>query len=195
MNCRYLAICCLALIADSSIGAETGNKVSAPYDRLAAAEAEIADLKFRIFLLETSMEKKADVKSSATFDPARSQYQRIDTYLGAFAVSITDVKPFADGVVLTVNLGNLTSASFPGAHLDIAYGPRFVPLGQGAKLAEKLAAGTAWQKALKKYSTDLTTELKPGHWNPSRVVLPDIRPDGFGHVELTLTVNSALMNE
>jgi hypothetical protein len=55
---------------------------------------------------------------------AQTVYMCLDANVGTFAVSLADVRPFADGVKIRLNLGNLSSVTFAGATLALKYARR-----------------------------------------------------------------------
>jgi hypothetical protein len=114
--------------------------------------------------------------ASADFDPTEPAFQRINSGVATFAVSVQDVSQFGDGVKLKLNLGNLTAASIVGVTLHIAYGPRR-PKGEGYY---------DWFNNLKKKDAEILETLVPGSWNPTTVVLPGIEPRNFGYVSISI---------
>jgi hypothetical protein len=72
-------------------------------------------------------------------DPASPSYQCIDGILGTFAVSIENVRRFADGVKVTINLGNLSSATHTDSKLNLRYGRR---------MPDDFAKYDAWETTL-----------------------------------------------
>jgi hypothetical protein len=114
--------------------------------------------------------------TSAEFDPSDSTFQRINSGVATFAVSVQDVSPFGDGVKLRLELGNLSAASIVGVTLHVTYGPR-VPTGDGFD---------AWYTNLKKKDAEILDTLVPGSGYPTTVVLPGIEPKNFGYVPVSV---------
>jgi hypothetical protein len=100
----------------------------------------------------------------AEIDPSDPKFARVDTDVGSFAIAVTDVSPFGDGVKLKVDLGNLTSASVSGVKLHLTYGAR---MGNSETY-------TAWSDKLKHKDAEILTPVLPGSWNPVSVVDPRI---------------------
>jgi len=166
-------------------------------DRSAAVKAmagEISALTERVDKLEqtisgdegTIMALQADMAgySKATLDPAQRTYARLDANIGTFAVVLTDVRPFADGVRVRLNLGNLTSATFTTATLALKYGRR-PPV--------DYSAWDAWKASLREKKESVTEKLLPNHWNPVQLVLPGIEPKDFGYLEVSMSTNMIQM--
>jgi hypothetical protein len=116
----------------------------------------------------------------AEFDPSEPTFQRIDSSTVSFAVSLVDVAPFGDGVKVTLNLGNLSSAAVSGVTLHISYGPR-------TPTDDKYLT---WVDNLKKKDADITETLEPGSWNPTKVALPGIDSRTFGYLSVSIDAKS-----
>lgn len=153
--------------------------VEAQNTRIEALEEKLRQAELKLFFLELSK----DPYKSATFDPAADEgFGRIDTSVGAFAVSIQEVKPHADGVRVRLHVGNLTSATVSGGTFKAKWGPR-MPKAEGSAWA---ASYGEWQKLLQEKDAKFTEELKPGTWNNLTLTLPGIPPEQFGYLELSL---------
>lgn len=153
-------------------------------DRLQELEGEILVLKIEVEGLKSS---KQTAHSFGIFDPLESSFQVLRTDTGTLAVAIKNVEGFADASRLTIEFGNLTSATLSDVQLDFTYGPRMPkPLNFGS------GELGAWTDSLKKHSLSLTKDLKPGNWNPIQVVLPGIKPSDLGYVRIDID-NSAIM--
>ncbi len=144
---------------------------------LQSLRKEVAQLRVKLF----RQELMRDRYKNATFDPASSEgFSRLDTSVGSFAVSIQDVRPHADGVKVRLHIGNLTTATILGGTFKVKWGPR-VP-----EEKDWLTHYEDWNKALKEKEMNFMDELKPGTWNNVTLTLPGIRPDQFGHLELSM---------
>jgi hypothetical protein len=143
---------------------------------------EIADLNFKSNMSETLMnflrENAHPSYNYAEFDPSDTTYQRIESGLGAFAISIEEVKPHADGVRVRLRIGNLTSGTFNGGKINVEYGVR--------QNDESVAKNYYdWLKAQKKKEINFTEDLRPGFWNNVSINLPGIPPQKFGYMKLS----------
>jgi Protein of unknown function (DUF3251) len=120
--------------------------------------------------------------ATASFDPAADQgFVRLDTELGPFAVSLEDVRPFADGLRVRLHVGNLTSATIVGASLKAKWGPR-LPQNATADFTHY----EAWHSSLKEQEVRISKNLEPGRWNNVTLALPGTKPEDFGHLELSM---------
>src|SRR5258708_284503 len=115
----------------------------------------------------------------AEFDPTDSKFQRVDSDVSTFAVSVEDVAPFGDGVRVKLYLGNLSSATISGVTLSIEYGSRKPKDGDDD-------ATNKWYADMKTKDADITNQLLPGSWNPVSIVLPGIEPKNFGYMVLSI---------
>lgn len=147
---------------------------------------QIESVRLEVTELRTKLDEQEimiDEYKKASFDPAAAEgFSRLDTSVGSFAVSIQDVKPHADGVVVRLHVGNLTSARVNGGTFKVKWGPRRPPSGE----KEWFKAFSDWKKNLKETEVKFTQELRPGTWNNVRLALPGIPPAKFGHLELTM---------
>lgn len=155
--------------------------------RLSKLEKEVNELSMRVLKNEMTSALDDMRFTSAEFDPSESKFQRIDTSLGSFAVSIQNVEPFADGIRVTLNLGNLSSARFNGATLNLRYGARNNIQVTDADSSSKFSA---WFASLQSKDIDITDSLLPGNWNPVEIVLPSIEPKEFGYLEVKIKTNT-----
>jgi len=154
------------------------NRIDKLEKDLRSARIDIGASRFRISNLEQQY-------STAQFDPASKGFQRVDANFGSFAVSLDDVKQFADGVKVRLNIGNLSSATFAGAKLSLRYGPR-----QPDPNAENYAdAYSAWSEAVKSKDEDISQEIRPANWNPVQIALPGIAESKFGFLEVKIMTN------
>jgi hypothetical protein len=121
----------------------------------------------------------------ATLDPAQRGFARVDANVGTFAVSLNDVQPFADGVRVHLDLGNLSSATFGSTTtLNLKYGKRMPQESQGWPV---------WKASLREKKETVTEKLLPGHWNPVQVVLPGIEAKDFGYLEVSISTDMVYM--
>ena len=165
-------------------------------DKSAALAAEVKALRNDVDLLGTqiltannriqALESLRDTRDRTTayLDPAARAYEPVDATLGTFAVSLADVRPFADGVKIKLNLGNLSAVTFNGAKVTVSYGSR-VPT-DGTKFL-------AWNRALQSKVEHITDRLLPGHWNPVQITLPGIQEKDFGYLTVKIETDQILL--
>jgi hypothetical protein len=144
--------------------------------RVAVLETKLKEVSEQAATTDMGLNILQNQYTSAEFDPTESAFQRINSNVATFAVSVQDVSQFGDGVKLKLNLGNLTAAAIMGVTLHIAYGPR----------RPKGDAYYDWYNDLKKKDAEILETLVPGSWNPTTVVLPGIEPRNFGYVSIAI---------
>src|SRR6185436_9025943 len=160
---RMLSICILALLAacdnPSGVASTTTNEeLERVSSEAVALRKELTQMMAELELLKRSVSRAhAQIRLNAPrykaeFDPSESSYQAVDSNLGRFAVSVEDVRQFADGVRIKLNLGNLSSATYNGATIKISYGPR-APTDSNGESAD------AWLNSLQEREVPVTTKL------------------------------------
>ena len=162
-----------------------------------ALKLDIIDLESRLSSIMGEMEILKAIApltyKSANFDPNDSTFQRIDTGIGTFAISIQDVKPHANGVKVRLHVGNLTTATINGGTLKVQYGPKYPPTEAGwSALAEyfKKNKDKIGEKDIK-----FLERLQPGVWNNVTVSLPGISPQELGRLTLSMEITQISMIE
>jgi hypothetical protein len=136
-------------------------------------------------LFTLSMTANAD--KSATFDPVTDQgYQRLDLGVAKVMVSISDIRPYADGVKVTLMIGNPNAVTFDGVDGSATYGPSLSSSPGSAASVAAVESAMAKQKTIK---LSLPDSLLPGRWNRVTLNLPGVKADDFGHLELSLSGN------
>lgn len=151
-----------------------------------ALKIEVEAIKERFQTLQNKvwlLEIYKDQHLSATFDPAGDDgFQRLDTDVGTFAISIKDVKPNADGIKVRIEVGNLTTATISGGTFKLKWGPRMAKT-ENQDIAKNY---DEWQKLLVEKEHKFVEDLRPGSWNDVTVSLPGISSEKFGYLEIKM---------
>ena len=143
------------------------------------ADDSISDLQSDIISLKT----KAAKYSEAIFDPAAEEaFQRLDTSVGSFLVIVRDVSQKADGVKVSLLVGNITSAQVSNAVFKIEWGEREPNLGDDG-FFDKYAQ---WLKTIQSVEHKISSDLHPGRWNKTQLALPGIQLEKFGYLKLSM---------
>jgi hypothetical protein len=186
----------IALAAIAWFAASGCQQSSPPAEdpRIAALSSQVVTLQTAItkmegdqkFLLTRVAKAEKQIRANAPkteveFDPSSTSYQRVDGDLGTFAVAISDVRQFADGVRVTLKLGNLSAVTYSGARLTLEYGAR-TPSDMGTDLD----AAAKWLESLQERTEKITTNLAPGRWNPVQITLPRIDAKEFGYLSVSV---------
>lgn len=163
------------------------NQASDTGTKLNNTEARLSEAVGKLFLLELSK----DPFKTATFDPAADKgFQRIDTSVGSLAVAIRGITPYADGIKIRLDVGNLTSAVISGGTFTAKWGPR-MPKTNNTDSFKKYME---WKEKLVEKESKFTEELRPGTWNNLNLTLPGLPPEQFGYLELSLDTNNIKMS-
>src|SRR5690606_36024394 len=127
----------ICMCATASSGCDSGGSARLPEVEKAAAEQtekidaldkRLKELEAKVFMLDFMKDRY----KSATLDPAERGFDRIDSSVGSFAVSLQHVSAHADGVLVRLHVGNLTTATVSGGKFKVKWGPR-IPKGGGEK--------------------------------------------------------------
>ena len=134
---------------------------------------DVSKIQFERFL------EKSD---SATFDIASRGYGKVEHNNGFFLIALVDVKPKADGQVLTFNFGNPLASEYSGVKFKVKWGPR-PP--RNLKGAEFWKARAEAQQQMQEMDVALPDRLGPGSWNPVSFTIAPAPSDKVGLIELS----------
>lgn len=190
-----IVICLIVVQSGNTTAPPAVNTSPAATKRL---EAQLAgelkkreELDTRVFRLEMANRLRDTRYQSASFDPSEDGFQRIDTDLGIFAVSLQDMKPYGDGTRLTINLGNPAAASFSNVKLSLRYGPK-LPNFDDPDFADKAAKAKSAEKTKEQ---ELLKTVQGGSWNPNSITLPGVKPEELGFVEVRLSTSQVFLSK
>lgn len=169
-----------------------------------AAAAEVARLNQSIETFEAKLEEQRKALSSlqvrarwfsirqsvVVFDASSEGFQRVDTDLASFAVSIADLKPYGDGTKLTINIGNISGADFDGVKLKLRCGRR-LPAGEDGSPNLEDVDKPQYQPIEKEHN--VLSRVKSGSWNPNSVILPNVKPDELDFVSVGVEVSQVYL--
>jgi hypothetical protein len=137
-------------------------------------EKRIRDLQAQVWKLETTLSRH----DSAIFDPAAEPaFQRLNSSMGTFAVSVNDIRAHADGARVRLDVGNLTTATYKGAVFSVKWGTRFDSTTM--KYLE-------WWETVRETKHKANIDLRPGAWNKVTLTLPGVPPEKLGYLELSM---------
>ena len=155
-------------------------------ERTVQAQAtQIQALEGRIEQLENKVAELNWLKvrfNSAIFDPSDQGFERLDSSVGTFAISIQEVSAHADGVRVRLHVGNLSTATVGGGKFKAKWGSRQPKMGEKGWISKY----QAWEKSLLQKDISFTEDLRPGTWNNVTLILPGVPPEKFGHLELQM---------
>ncbi len=165
---------------------------------VAALRKQIADLSKRLDGYEQLLDGVAETSSdsylkaidlrheTATLSPTSlSKYSRVDSEQASFLAVLENVEPYLAGFRLTVKIGNLSAADFPGFSLHGTWGPKF----------DKTKGTTEqWVTAQRTNDFSFTNTLRSGAWNRIEIILPNTDSAHFDYITLGITTNTVELN-
>lgn len=144
----------LTLLLAATISGCSGQKVDESTDTINRLNEIVDDLKVRITQLEFK-----EYESNPTYLRIDDKsYSVLHTELCNLAVTIENIKEYANGSSIDFMIGNPCSLLVSGINFEIEYG--------------NTEGGNVWEK--KKIKDPIT--LKPGHWNRLNVILDKVPP-------------------
>jgi hypothetical protein len=164
---------------------------SANASALETQSQRLKELEKKVVLLQVQSSRETNKWKAAEFDPADEGFQRIDSNVASFAVSIGNLQPYGDGSKLTVKIGNPAAAAFSNAKLHVKYGPRYPEI-EDPKFAEKFVEVDS---KVRTKEIALTKEIAGASWNPNQIILPGVRPDALGYVEIRIETDVIHLNQ
>ena len=136
------------------------------------AQEKIAALDLEVTFLKSAL----DGRKAAYLDPSSpGGYTRMDSSAGSFVVSLEDVQPYLDGYKVTLNIGNLTSATYQGFTLKAEWGRDLFNFAQSEK-----------KDSSRQKNFSFTQSLQPGAWNKVQIVIPSTKPEDFKFLRLSI---------
>jgi len=107
----------------------------------------------------------------AYLTPGANGYTVVKTDMGTLAVSLDDVKPYANGSKVTLRFGNVTSATLAGLKAKIEWG------GVDKK-------GRPLNEEAKSRDVQFKESLLPGAWTNTNIVLEGASPSELGFIRI-----------
>ena len=184
---------CWMIVSDiqttaAPIAAPPTSSVASPIEPL---RERIAGLETKVLRLEGQLGRYTSRWKTAEFDPTEDSFQRIDSDIASFAVSLANLQPYGDGSRITIKVGNPSAASFQNVKLNVKYGPRWPDISD-PKFAEKYAEVEA---QVRTKEITLTKKVAAGSWNPNPIVLPGLKPDVLGFVEIGIDPSAIFLTQ
>ena len=139
--------------------------------RVATLEKDTQRLRERIFKLELA----GSLYDEVTIDPSTKSFQRLDTTVGTLLVSCQDIRQYANGYKVLLDVGNTTMATLNGFKIKVSWGPSFTD-----------TTVTDWETARQDKTFEVTDRLVPGKWNRVSFVLAPAQPRDLGYVTVAI---------
>lgn len=156
----------------------------------AAAQADLAELRLEVDRLSAENksldERLTALRSDVAVQGANRRIEReawipingsgyalLQTSHGPLAMSITDVKPYANGSRLILQIGNLSPAAFSEVKFTVQYGP-------SAEDAEYLDMEKG-----KTMEWSVSNSIPGARWSLHTLTLEGVKPDELDHLWIT----------
>lgn len=149
------------------------------------AAGDIATLKGELDVVGDILNGKQDKNDEVLLHPSSRDFQRLDTNLGSFLVSIKDVSPYLNGYKIILNIGNPSAADFADATIHLKWGKPY-----NAKLSMDV-----WENSLRSQDTKLTTNLSSATWNTVEIILAPASPDELQYLRLSMDTPSVILRK
>ena len=94
-------------------------------------------------------------------------------------VSLGKLDPYLDGYKVTLEIGNILSATFNGFDLTAIWGPRFKTGGDYG----------SWNKARKMKTFSQLGNLLPNRWTDIEIIFPATEAKDVGSIEIQVVIN------
>jgi len=167
-------------------------------------ESRVSDLKKRVDTLESDMgsaneslgqlQSSLNARGMATFDPIATQgYAPVDTGIVRLMVKVKDIAPFADGVKVTLLIGNPNAVTLDGLSGTAYYGTSWDSAQRDGAKSQSKTWAIDWVKNQQKTPLQISETLLPGRWTPAVIILPSIEGSAFGRLVLELKADKVAM--
>lgn len=204
----------IALLANLllAVGCSNAGNNSDPSRSLTNLQSAVESLKAETESLKSSLQaqKALSVKiqsqvsilqmrqqqwTSASFDPVTEQgFARADTSVATLLVAISDIKSYADGIKISLSVGNTSSATLSNVDGTATFGASQPDL-DWIKDEQAIQKFNIWRSSLKTRDFSINGNLAPGTWNPVTVTLPGISLSKFGHLEISMSAKTVFLRK
>lgn len=120
-----------------------------------------------------------DAGRIAYLTPGSSGYALVQTNIGDLAVTLADVKPYANGTKVTLLIGNILSATITGLKATIDWG----------KVDE---SGSPINEQTKSKEVKFKESIRAGAWTRVSVVLDGVSASDFGFIRVKNVSNTGV---
>lgn len=168
--------------------ADADNKVPADNNsiQLINLESKITDLDSKISSVETQLfTLRLENSPNAVLSTTTKDYDIINNKLGKFFVSVQDIKKYANGYKIILNIGNPNSVTYLDAKAILKYGPPY----DNKKTFEE------WQNSQKSIESAITKPLVPGTWNKVELIAAPAKEEDLGNMYLGLEISRVSLNQ
>lgn len=171
--------------------AVTKAEVAAISDSLSDAQEKIRAIQNDLFVTKYRQERF----DAVVMDPAEGKgYERIETTSGSFLISLQESTPHLDGVRVKLHIGNIQFATYNGFELKVEYSRRIGGFEKGRTLEEIKKINSEFVASKRTKTEKFTQPLRPGTWSVVYMNLPDIKPENFGRLEVSMSTDNVGLN-
>lgn len=143
--------------------------------------SELVKLQGDVVGLQLESAITGDTAQTAILSVTEKGYSIAEMPVGSLLISVKDVTPYANGVKVKLNIGNPTSATFPGLKLQVAWA-------NAAPSAKSYDASTYQKKEI-----SIPSDIKPGMWNTEEIVLAPAKPDQVDYLSIKPSAPSVVL--
>jgi outer membrane murein-binding lipoprotein Lpp len=119
------------------------------------------------------------------FDRNSKGFQRVDTDLGQFFISLAEISEQHNTYTLHLNIGNPFTSEIPDFILHVRWGKAFNPSGS--------VAHDDWIKSLHSKDEHFTEHLKPGRWNKIDISLGPVHAEELQYITIGMEVDNIIL--
>ena len=151
-------------------------------------EQELSNLSSSLNSLATdyaALDSNINKYKSCVFTRNSKGFQRVDTDLGYFFISITGISEHKNNYTLHLNIGNPYMSEIPGFILQLKWGKAFNPSGS--------VTHDDWIKSLQSKDEHFAEHLKPGRWNKIEVSLGTVLAEKLEYITIGMVVDDILL--
>lgn len=167
----FLALSCSMFFL---VGCDQSSKVNMLENKVLSLEKEIQNMQAEMESMKVKIVVNRvleDLEKNVYLTPGSDKYSIVKSDLGILTVSIENIVPYANGSKVTLQFGNLSSATIDGLKATLEWGAvdeKDLPDNEHAKSRE----------------ISFNESLVSGAWTNSKVVLEGVPPQELGFVRL-----------
>ena len=122
---------------------------------------------------------------SCIFTRNSKGFQRVDTDLGYFFISLAGISERQNNCTLHLNIDNPSMSEISGFILQLKWGKAFNPSGS--------VTHDDWIKSLQSKDEHFTEHLKPGRWNKIEISLGTVLAEELEYITIGMVVDNILL--
>jgi hypothetical protein len=112
----------------------------------------------------------------AEFSPSSKGYQKINTSVGNFLISLDNIEKYINGYKISFSIGNINAVTYFSSVVVIQFGQPY----------DGLVDYTAWSKSLRTVQVTINKALIPEVWNKVTVILSPVKEEEINYMNVSL---------